>query len=335
MSEYKLGNVSFSSEEEFETAKKELNTIQQIKAKYDVKDPKIAKAIYDKFVPKTKVGEVFQKQLKDVFYVDEALLASIDKELSSKKGSSKPSRAHNTSIQSKQGNTKGLIADIVAIVALVSLIFASVFIILEQIGKFFIFFIFGIIFAIISLVISLISLKGHRKYKSLKRTITGFIITAVAFSLMYFCLSYLIRYHRVFPINSENMDPIMTYDDSVIASVEGFDIKNGDICIVCSPKTNNISMAQRVIGIPGDNIDIDEYGKIYVNGVKLDNISVPANYGFRDDTTVPCEVKNDCYFVINESEHYNIIVLGLVNEEEITGKILFRFKPFGKLGPIK
>lgn len=90
MPEYKLGNVSFSSEEELEAAKKELNTIQLLKSKYDVKDPKIAKAIHDKFMPKTKIGLVFQKQLQASFNVDEDLISSIDRELSAKKVDKKP-----------------------------------------------------------------------------------------------------------------------------------------------------------------------------------------------------------------------------------------------------
>ena len=81
MPEYKLGNVSFASEEELEMAKKELNTIQIIKSKYDVKDPKIAKAIYDKFVPKTKIGSVFKNQLKNSFDIDDSFLNELEKEL--------------------------------------------------------------------------------------------------------------------------------------------------------------------------------------------------------------------------------------------------------------
>ncbi len=59
MPEFKLGNYTFATEEELNTAKREVALIKQIREKYDLTNPKVLDAIAVKFKPQTAIGRDF------------------------------------------------------------------------------------------------------------------------------------------------------------------------------------------------------------------------------------------------------------------------------------
>ncbi len=81
MSDYRLGNFEFDTEEELAEARKELQLVKAVKDKYDINNTKVAKTIIDKFTPKTIIGHRFCIQLHDICAQEEneAILEAIDK----------------------------------------------------------------------------------------------------------------------------------------------------------------------------------------------------------------------------------------------------------------
>src|SRR5437763_438577 len=76
------------------------------------------------------------------------------------------------------------------------------------------------------------------------------------------------------------------------------DIKRGDTVVFWFPEDTNKSYIKRVIGVPGDTIQVKN-GDVYVNAQKLQESYVPPEY--RDDRAYPSQVvpPND-YFALGD-----------------------------------
>lgn len=93
---------------------------------------------------------------------------------------------------------------------------------------------------------------------------------------------------------------------------------------------------KRVIGLPGETVQIDYDGVIYINGERLDESygnAVMENPGIAADGIVLGE---DEYFVLgdnrNISKDSRSADVGPIRREEILGRAFLRIYPFSKFG---
>lgn len=93
-------------------------------------------------------------------------------------------------------------------------------------------------------------------------------------------------------------------------------------------------LIKRVIGIPGDMIDIRD-GNVYVNGEQyaepyVHDITLP------NSTVFPITIPDDEYFVMGDNREvsYDSRDFGLVNIKHIEGKAVLRIWPFDKFGDL-
>jgi signal peptidase I len=109
-------------------------------------------------------------------------------------------------------------------------------------------------------------------------------------------------------------------------------IHRGDIVVFWYPKDPSKSFIKRVVGVPGDVVQIKE-GQVYINGQLLHEQYVPT--GYQDlDSYAPMRVKDGHYYVLgdhrnasNDSRSW-----GLVPRKYIYGKAVFRYWPVEKAG---
>lgn len=94
-------------------------------------------------------------------------------------------------------------------------------------------------------------------------------------------------------------------------------------------------LVKRVIGFPGDEIRIEE-GDVYINGVLFEEAYV-EDLTFAKVIEYPLVVAENHYFVLGDnrnvskdSRHF-----GVIPENHIEGKAIFRLSPFNVIGPIK
>jgi signal peptidase I len=112
-------------------------------------------------------------------------------------------------------------------------------------------------------------------------------------------------------------------------------IERGDIVVFRYPLDASRSYIKRVIGVPGDLVEIRR-GRLWLNGEQSGEAYVPAQY-FDPRSFAPVRVDRDAYFVMGDhrNQSNDSRMWGLVPEPNIYGKAVFRYWPVNKMGTIE
>ena len=135
----------------------------------------------------------------------------------------------------------------------------------------------------------------------------------------------------VIQIEGTSMEPTLSSGDIVLLSKTTV-FGRGDIC---SFAWNNKILIKRVIGIPGDWIEIDTDGTVYLNGEKLDEPYAQQIAFGECDLEFPFQVPQEQYFVLGDMRESSIdsrnTLVGCVEHDQIIGKIFFRIWPLKEM----
>ena len=135
----------------------------------------------------------------------------------------------------------------------------------------------------------------------------------------------------VIQIEGTSMEPTLVNGDVVLLT-KTTAFGRGDICGFA---WNNKILIKRVIGIPGDWIEIDTDGTVYLNGKKLDEPYADQIAFGECDLEFPFQVPQEQYFVLGDMRESSIdsrnTLVGCVENEQIIGKIFFRVWPLKDL----
>lgn len=97
----------------------------------------------------------------------------------------------------------------------------------------------------------------------------------------------------------------------------------------------NVRLVKRVVGIPGDEIDIKN-GKIHIDGEAYDEFYA---YGktYKREFQFPVTVPDDKYLVLgdNREASRDSRNFGFIDKDQVEGKAVFRIWPFNKIGILK
>ena len=131
----------------------------------------------------------------------------------------------------------------------------------------------------------------------------------------------------VLQIEGSSMEPTLHNGDIVLLN-KTTNFGRGDICGFA---WNNKILIKRVIGIPGDWIEIDTDGTVYLNGEKLDEPYAQQIAFGECDLEFPFQVPQEQYFVLGDMRESSIdsrnTLIGCVENRQIIGKIFFRIWP--------
>ena len=139
-------------------------------------------------------------------------------------------------------------------------------------------------------------------------------------------------------VNPEKGDIIVFIENrSVSGFFDEINIFLTDVKEVFKPvdQKTNIRLVKRVIGTPGDQVDIKD-GKVYINGVAQEEPYVKGETNNRD-FQLPVTVPYGKYFVLgdNRGVSKDSRVFGFIDRSQVEGKAVFRFWPFDKVGKLK
>ena len=170
----------------------------------------------------------------------------------------------------------------------------------------------------------------RKRYRSVLRSTVYTLVTVAAIAVLVATL-----WLPVLQIYGTSMTPTLQ-DGEIILSVKTSDFEPGDIV---SFYYNNKILIKRVIARPGEWVNIDETGTVYVNDVPLQEPYLTEKSLGDCNISLPYQVPDGKYFVMGDHRSTSVdsrnTTVGCVAQEQIVGKILFRVWPFRRFGTVK
>lgn len=162
---------------------------------------------------------------------------------------------------------------------------------------------------------------------------------------------------QAFKIPSGSMEETLKIGDHILVLkflYKFTEPKRGDIIVFKYPVDPKVDYIKRVIGVPGDKVEIREK-VVYINGERYDEPYVEhvdprtftrrsliaaeifSNEMVRRDNYGPVIVPEDHYFVMgdNRDKSYDSRFWGFVPKKNIKGKAFFRYWPPTRIGIIR
>lgn len=143
-------------------------------------------------------------------------------------------------------------------------------------------------------------------------------------------------------VSGDSMYPTLHDRDNLIVdkiSYRFHDPERYDVIVFPYQYEEHTYFIKRVIGLPGETVQIDAAGNIYIDGEVLDE-----DYGYEVMTypglaAEPITLSEDEYFVLgdnrNHSEDSRYPDVGLIHKKDIVGRAWVRIFPFKDFGLIK
>ena len=167
--------------------------------------------------------------------------------------------------------------------------------------------------------------KRYRRQKAYNKALRGTIYVLTIVAAVAVLIATLVL--PVLQIEGTSMEPTLLNGDIVLLTkTTRFD--RGELC---GFTWNNKLLIKRVIGLPGDWLEIDTNGTIYLNGKELEEPYVERKALGECDLEFPYQVPQEQYFVLGDMRESSIdsrsTLIGCVPKDQIVGKVLVRVWP--------
>ena len=168
-------------------------------------------------------------------------------------------------------------------------------------------------------------LSGKKKYNSaLRSTITLLLfIAAVSILLAMFIFP-------VLQIYGSSMTPVLN-DGELVVCLKTNKLEQGDMVAFYY---NNKILVKRLIANPGEWVDMDQDGNVYVNNILIDEPYVDEKALGDVDIEFPYQVPEGKYFFMGDHRSISIdsrnTTIGCISDEQIIGKLICKIWPIKK-----
>lgn len=176
------------------------------------------------------------------------------------------------------------------------------------------------------------------KKKKLAAEWIYFFLQMAAVGLVIFLINLTVGGFAI--VHGESMEPTLQNKNLLLYIKLGYEPKRGDIVICHSGKGMEEELVKRVIGIPGDVIDINPLtGILYVNGEELKEDYIMDSTIVTGDIHYPAKVPKGQYFLLGDNRTVSMdsrySEIGTIPKEKIDGHIVARVFPFRKISLMK
>ena len=168
-------------------------------------------------------------------------------------------------------------------------------------------------------------LSGKKKYNSaLRSTITLLLfIAAVSILLAMFIFP-------VLQIYGSSMTPVLN-DGELVVCLKTNKLEQGDMVAFYY---NNKILDKILIANPGEWVDMDQDGNVYVNNILIDEPYVDEKALGDVDIEFPYQVPEGKYFFMGDHRSISIdsrnTAIGCISDEQIIGKLICKIWPIKK-----
>ncbi|WP_418747520.1 signal peptidase I [Frisingicoccus sp.] len=171
--------------------------------------------------------------------------------------------------------------------------------------------------------------KGY--LKALRGTVAILVVVAAVAVLAATMMFPVLR------IYGNSMTPTLE-EGNIVAALKSTNYERGDLIAFYY---NNKILVKRVIALPGEWVNIDDKGRVYINDILQEEEYLAE--GEKDmgecDIELPYQVPEGRVFVMGDHRSVSIdsrsSTIGCVSEEQVVGRLLFKIWPFTGIGPVR
>lgn len=180
--------------------------------------------------------------------------------------------------------------------------------------------------------------KSSKRKNSLGRELLEDVVLVIVVLAVVFILKNYVLINAVIP--SDSMENTIMTGDRVFGNRLAYrfgEPERGDIVIFKYPDNEEELYIKRVIGLPGDKVEIRD-GLVYLN-----DSAKPLEEPYLKETPVgdygPYQVPEDGYFMLGDNRNWSkdsrFWENTYVTREEVLAKAVFRYYPFDEIGTIE
>ena len=162
-------------------------------------------------------------------------------------------------------------------------------------------------------------LDNKAKFRRILKSTVSALLVAAAIAVLISML-----FLPVIQVSGDSMMPTLKNGD-IILLVKTKCFCTGELCCV---SWQNKLLLKRVIGLPGEKIDIDEKGNVYLNGEPLDEPYVTNKALGECDIDLPYTVPEGKLFVMGDQRETSVdsrsTAVGCVDYDQMVGRYLLR-----------
>ena len=143
-------------------------------------------------------------------------------------------------------------------------------------------------------------------------------------------------------VSGSSMEPTLSNNDQLILDKISYrfsEPQRFDIIVFPFQYAEKTFYVKRIIGLPGETVQIDLQGNIYINGQILDEDYGKETINFAGLAVEPITLGDDEYFVMgdnrNNSSDSRDPSVGNIRRSNIIGKAWVRIWPLNKFGVLK